>query len=212
MSLDGRRRRVTRRAAVGSVGSMRAAMTAFAMATAHLERAAADTGRHWATDRGEGSPRVVAGMRIQVGSGAAVLGRTCGGHSTPRAEGPPPGPCPFAGWGPPPIGDARRGIFPVGPEIVPPRRPIHPALMPSGAYEDLTVRGPGSNFAALMPAGASTGPPHGWTTSDGWSETGGIAPSGASVCPSGHRVGMNRGQVIGSGPSDAPTRITNGTL
>jgi hypothetical protein len=71
---------------MGGVRSMRSAVTAFAMATAHLANAAAGADRRWATDRGEGSPRSEADMRIQVGSGAAVLGRTGGGILPPGAD------------------------------------------------------------------------------------------------------------------------------
>jgi hypothetical protein len=49
-------------AAVGGVGSMRPAVTALAMAATHCDRAGAGAPGRWATDRGEGSPRLVADM------------------------------------------------------------------------------------------------------------------------------------------------------
>jgi hypothetical protein len=60
--MERRRRSVVRRAAVGGVGSMRPAVTALAMAATHRDRAGAGAPGRWATDRGEGSPRVVADM------------------------------------------------------------------------------------------------------------------------------------------------------
>src|SRR6266545_4966110 len=62
-----------------------------AMATAHLVRtvAAGDADRPWARDRGEGSPRVVADMRIQVGSGCVSARSHRWRHSTSRADRPP---------------------------------------------------------------------------------------------------------------------------
>jgi hypothetical protein len=53
---------MVRQAAVGGVGSMRPAVTAFAVATTHRDRTGAGAPGRWATDRGEGSPRVVADM------------------------------------------------------------------------------------------------------------------------------------------------------
>jgi hypothetical protein len=49
-------------AAVGGIGSMRPAVTALAMAATHCDRAGAGAPGRWTTDRGEGSPRVVADM------------------------------------------------------------------------------------------------------------------------------------------------------
>ncbi len=82
---------MTRQATMGGIRSMRSAVTAFAMATAHLVRtvAAGDADRPWARDRGEGSPRVVADMRIQVGSGCVSARSHRWRHSTSRADRPP---------------------------------------------------------------------------------------------------------------------------
>ncbi len=90
-ALERRRRDVTRQATMGGIRSMRSAVTAFAMATAHLVRtvAAGDADRPWARDRGEGSPRVVADMRIQVGSGCVSARSHRWRHSTSRADRPP---------------------------------------------------------------------------------------------------------------------------
>jgi hypothetical protein len=144
---------VTRQATMGGIGSMRSAVTAFAMATAHLVRtvAAGDAGRPWARDGGEGSPRVVADMRIQVGSGASVLGRTGGGILPPASTARPcpgAGACPCRGSGrvhgrPKPcawvhgrrrnasVGDARHGIPPRHLANRSHRLPNHPDLMPA---------------------------------------------------------------------------------
>jgi len=53
---------MVRQAAVGGVGSMRPAVTALAMAATHRDSAGAGSPGRSATDRGEGSPRVVADM------------------------------------------------------------------------------------------------------------------------------------------------------
>ena len=53
---------MVRQTAVGGVGSMRPAVTALAMAATHGNRAGAGAPGPWATDRGEGSPQVVADM------------------------------------------------------------------------------------------------------------------------------------------------------
>ena len=60
--MERRRWGMVRQAAVGGVGSMRPAVTALAMAATHWDRASAGAPGPWATDRGEGSPRVVADM------------------------------------------------------------------------------------------------------------------------------------------------------
>jgi hypothetical protein len=184
-SIERSHRSMTGRAATAcGVRSVRSAVTAIAMAAAHRVRAAsaANADSRWATDRGEGSPRVVADMRIQVGSGAVELGRTgvgilppapvgrpcqaaapSGGRPARRPRSPPggrpprwPGVCALgmASRGGTIRGDAHRGIPPEHPRIGAAGRWDHPDPMPHWASQGSVPARSRAGWPPLMPGGA----------------------------------------------------------